>query len=158
MHSNPMPRISALIHAHNDERRLARTLETLRPMDEIVVLDHGSTDGTVRIAREYGARVVMATPERTKEDYAGECANEWIFVIKPDEALSEGLEASLYDFAAASPTGEKAYWVLVREQSSAGWQSAAQEVRLFRKQPPQGESKPASGMLAGDLLRYQSVH
>jgi glycosyltransferase involved in cell wall biosynthesis len=37
-----MPQLTALIHTHNDELRLGRALESLRPCDELLIFDHGS--------------------------------------------------------------------------------------------------------------------
>ena len=55
-----MTSITALLHTENDALRVGRVLETLYPCDQILVVDHGSRDASVRIAREYGARVVDA--------------------------------------------------------------------------------------------------
>ena len=52
------PRLSAALITFNEERNLPRVLESLRGVaDEVVVSDSGSTDGTVEIARSFGARV-----------------------------------------------------------------------------------------------------
>jgi glycosyltransferase involved in cell wall biosynthesis len=53
-----MPGITALIHTHNDGLRLGRCLETLYPCDDILVVDHGSDDWTLRVAHEYGAQII----------------------------------------------------------------------------------------------------
>lgn len=60
--------ISFVVPAHNEEALLSRTLRSIRLAAdaleprasdcEIVVVDDASTDGTVRVAREHGARVV----------------------------------------------------------------------------------------------------
>ncbi|TZF90854.1 glycosyltransferase family 2 protein [Cognatilysobacter lacus] len=56
-------RVSIILPAKNEEQGLARTLPALRamwPQAEIIVSDDGSTDGTGRVAAEYGARVVRS--------------------------------------------------------------------------------------------------
>jgi glycosyltransferase involved in cell wall biosynthesis len=63
-----MPLVSVVIPALNEESQLPRTLATLKNQDieaeyEIVVVDNGSTDGTVELARKSGARVVFS-PDR----------------------------------------------------------------------------------------------
>src|SRR2546429_9337423 len=56
-----MPSITALLHTENDALRLGRTLETLYPCDDVIVVDHGSRAGTVRPACQDGAREVSAS-------------------------------------------------------------------------------------------------
>ncbi len=50
-------KISATIITLNEERNIARAIESLRCCDEILMLDSGSTDRTVEIAENLGARV-----------------------------------------------------------------------------------------------------
>ena len=51
-------KISATIITFNEERNIARAIESLRCADEILVVDSGSSDRTVEIAENLGARVV----------------------------------------------------------------------------------------------------
>jgi glycosyltransferase involved in cell wall biosynthesis len=92
-------KISATIIARDEERNIARAIESLRCCDEIVVVDSGSVDRTVEIATELNARVV----ESPWRGYAGQknyaatqAAHDWILSIDADEALSEALEADLW--------------------------------------------------------------
>jgi glycosyltransferase involved in cell wall biosynthesis len=55
-----MREITAVVHTQDDGLRIGRCLETLYPCDEILIVDHGSKDGTVRVAQEYGARIMRA--------------------------------------------------------------------------------------------------
>jgi rhamnosyltransferase len=62
------PRASVIIRTKNEAQRLSDVLNSLKSQDydggvEIIVVDSGSTDGTVEIAREHGARVIEMTPE-----------------------------------------------------------------------------------------------
>lgn len=52
-----MPAISAVLIVKNEEKLLGRCLRSLAGLDEIVVLDTGSTDRTMRIAKDLGANV-----------------------------------------------------------------------------------------------------
>src|SRR4029077_20244831 len=58
--SVPSMKISAAIITYNEERNIARVLESLRCCDEIVVIDSGSNDRTVELATKLGARVIDA--------------------------------------------------------------------------------------------------
>ncbi len=51
-------KISAAIITYNEERNIARAIESLRCCDEIVVVDSGSNDRTVELAIKLGARVL----------------------------------------------------------------------------------------------------
>jgi glycosyltransferase involved in cell wall biosynthesis len=90
--------ISATIITLNEERNIARAIESLLCADEVVVVDSGSTDQTREIARRLGARVI----EEPWRGYAGQknfaaccAANEWILSLDADEELTEKLAAEI---------------------------------------------------------------
>lgn len=98
--------ISATIVTLNEERNIARAIESLRVVDEIVVVDSGSTDGTRAIAARLGARVI----EEKWRGYAGQknfaaaCASfEWILSIDADESVSEDLEGEILQLKKEGP-------------------------------------------------------
>lgn len=51
--------ISIVINTYNAEQYLARVLETVKDFDEIVVCDMESTDNTLKIAEQYGCKIVV---------------------------------------------------------------------------------------------------
>ena len=90
--------ISGTIITLNEERNLPRAIESLRCCDEILVVDSGSTDGTVAIAEKHGARVLDANWRgyAGQKNYASDqAAHDWVLSIDADEALSEDLEAEI---------------------------------------------------------------
>jgi len=97
----PKTKISALIHAYDNERSLGRTLDSLRPCDEVIVVDHNSNDDTAKIAREHGARVITGVPGVDRGAYSQDARNQWILCLLPQEALAEELEASLFEWSEA---------------------------------------------------------
>ena len=99
-------KISAAIITYNEERNIARVLESLRCCDEIVVVDSGSTDRTVELATKLGARVLdMAWRGYAgQKNYASECCeNDWVLSLDADEALSEALEAEIWQIKKNGP-------------------------------------------------------
>ncbi|HTF70340.1 MAG TPA: glycosyltransferase family 2 protein, partial [Edaphobacter sp.] len=85
-------KISATIITFNEERNIARVIESLRCCDEILVLDSGSNDRTEEIAVKLGARVVDASWRgyATQKNLAAELAtHDWILALDADESLSE---------------------------------------------------------------------
>jgi glycosyltransferase involved in cell wall biosynthesis len=92
-------KISATIITFNEERNVARVIESLRCCDEILVLDSGSNDRTVEIANKLGARVVEASWHgyAAQKNIAAQLAShDWILALDADESLSEALEAEIW--------------------------------------------------------------
>src|SRR4051794_16378374 len=115
-----MPAITALLHTHNDGLRVGRCLETLYPCDEILVVDHNSEDGTLRVAKEYGARILSA--QKIASDWYGSLAHaEWVLSLDPRESLTEALAASLFEWKLREVAEQKAFSLFLREETSEGW-------------------------------------
>lgn len=152
------------MHAHNDALRIGRCLETLHPCDEIVIVDHGSEDGTVHVAREYGARIVRASEERLAigDLWRREPRREdWILCLDPSESLSDGLAASLFEWkseALAASTSACSFFL--REETTQGWvENPVAQTRLvpatwqrWEGRFPQNEDSAL--VLEGELLRF----
>jgi glycosyltransferase involved in cell wall biosynthesis len=89
--------VSVIVATRNEEKNLPRCLEALRVAGEVYVIDSGSTDATVEIARSSGAHVVQfqyrgGWPK--KRQWAIEnlpLAFDWIFLVDADEALTPEL-------------------------------------------------------------------
>lgn len=150
-----MPQLTALIHTHNDESRLGRALESLRPCDELLIFDHASQDGTAAVAREYGARLLSAT-----EADLSRAKHDWILCLLPTEALGEGLEASLFEWKLAEHAASCAFSMVVREQAGDEWLSHPPTTRLVNRKARQWKGplpaeEPRAQLLAGDLLRFR---
>lgn len=99
-------KISATIITFNEERNIARAIESLRCCDEIVVVDSGSTDRTMEIAEKLGAHVVEAPwPGYSQQKNAASelAANDWILSVDADESLSEALEAEIWQIKKSGP-------------------------------------------------------
>ena len=99
-------KITATIITLNEERNIARAIESLRCCDEIVVVDSGSIDRTVELAQKLGARVVdeSFTGYASQKNKAAEAAShDWILSLDADEALSESLEAEIWQLKKNGP-------------------------------------------------------
>jgi glycosyltransferase involved in cell wall biosynthesis len=154
-----MPAITALLHTENDALRVGRALETLRACDEILVVDHGSRDATLHVAREYGARILKAGGSPT--DYLQSARHDWILCLEPRESLTEALEASLYQWKLEAPQREEsAFSVFLREETPGEWLSLPYpQTRLVPRNwnhwnghLPAGDSTALT--LEGELLRF----
>ncbi len=116
-------KISATIITCDEERNIARAIESLRCCDEIVVVDSGSVDRTVEIATKLGARVIESPwPGYAKQKNlaASKASFDWIFSIDADEALSEALEAEIWQLKKNGP-GYDAYTMPRMAQYLGRW-------------------------------------
>ncbi len=158
-----MPGICAILHTHNDARRLGRALETLRACDEVIVIDRGSGDCTLDVAREYGARVVSwaAEPRPSQTEPAAILALsacDWLLTLSSDESISELLEAELYEWRLAAPPFGL-YSLEIREQDTGGeWHVLAPEPRLLHRScfadPQHLHTGNHRKLLQGSILRF----
>ena len=99
-------KISATIITLNEERNIARAMESLRCCDEIVVVDSGSRIGRRRSLQSSarGWSTACGRVTRSRKNYGGEqAANDWILSIDADEALSEALEGEIWQIKKSGP-------------------------------------------------------
>lgn len=92
-------KISAIIICKNEETRIRRCLESIKWVDEIVIVDSGSTDDTLKIAGEFTDKIYenldwqgFGLQKRIAEDKA---SNDWVLAIDADEVLSEELQQEI---------------------------------------------------------------
>lgn len=92
-------KISACLIVCNEEKNLARCLQSVAPLvDEIVVVDSGSADRTVEIARSFNARVI-AQPwlgyVGQKNFVLSQATHPWVLSIDADEEISPELASAI---------------------------------------------------------------
>lgn len=109
--------LSVAIIARNEAHRIARCLKSVAFADQIVVLDSGSTDDTVAIARGLGADVEV-TPDwpgfgPQKNRALARCRYRWVLSIDADEQISDALAAEILQVLRAAPAEATVagYWL-----------------------------------------------
>jgi glycosyltransferase involved in cell wall biosynthesis len=99
-----MPRLSVTVIALNQEANLGPCLETVAFADDLVVVDTGSTDGTLEVARTYTPRV-FSSPwlgfGRTKNFALDQAEGDWVFSLDTDERVPPELQAEIQAVLAA---------------------------------------------------------
>ena len=133
--------ISVLILTKNEEQDLPACLESVTWCDDIHVFDSYSTDNTVEIATNAGARVTQRQFDNWAEHQNWGLKNipfkyDWVFYIDADERISAGLKEALLNFDTAT-TGAVAYEIQRRDFAWNGnWLKNSQispfYLRLFR--------------------------
>jgi glycosyltransferase involved in cell wall biosynthesis len=89
--------ISAIIATRNEARLLGRCLDSIRFCNELMVVDLQSTDDSVAVAEQRGARVIHseripAGAEQLLPELVPTAENDWILLLDPDSPLGEPLE------------------------------------------------------------------
>ena len=87
--------ISLVMIVKNEEKNLAKCLNSVENLvDEIVIVDSGSTDKTIEIAKTFGAKIFKREFDSfsNQKNYALSIAtNEWVLHLDADEVLSKEL-------------------------------------------------------------------
>ena len=101
-----MPRLSVVVITRNEAANIRAALESVRWAEELVVVDSGSTDDTLRIAGEIADRV-------TAHDWAGYgaqknhatelAAHDWVLSLDADERVSPALAREIRALLQAEP-------------------------------------------------------
>jgi glycosyltransferase involved in cell wall biosynthesis len=124
-----VPKLSVTVIARDEAAEIGAALDSVRWADEIVVIDSGSTDDTVRIARQYTDRVI----ERewpgyvAQKNYAASVAsNDWILSLDADERVTPALASEIRAALERTPTVSafrvpRVTWHLGRWIRSTDW-------------------------------------
>ena len=162
--------LSTCLITRNEEHNLPRVLNSVRGVaDEIVVVDCGSTDRTLEIARDYNARVITQAWTNFAEQKniaAAAASHDWILSLDADEELSPELRDALLAWKKKEP--EFAVYEFARRTWYLGgwvwhtrWYPDYQR-KLYRRdkskfEVPEHATPKFAGpvdRLEGDLLHY----
>jgi len=164
------PTLSVAMIARNEEANLPRTLDSIRWVDEIVIVDSGSTDRTPEIARSYGAKHTFNRDFRgfgPQKDLAIDaCTSDWIYLLDADEIVTPELAKEIQQVL--EDPQYQAYWqprvnLFMDRWIRHGGFYPDRKLRLFKRgvahmagaEPHGTPYYPGSkGTLKNDLLHY----
>ena len=105
--------VSCFIIAFNEADRIARTIASVADwVDEVIVIDSGSTDDTVAVAQAAGAEVIYnAWPGFGQQKRFGEeqCRNDWLLNLDADEVVTPLLRLAISNLFQGGPPMLAAY-------------------------------------------------
>ncbi len=137
-----MSKISAVLIVRNEEKNIKDCLESIKWMDEIVVVDQSSTDRTVDICKEYTDKVFVVEAkgycEPDRMFAVSKASSQWIFYIDADERVSYDLAQEIRFIISKQHPENDCYYVarktffVGRWIKGCGWWPGY-VVRLFRK-------------------------
>lgn len=165
-----MRKLTVTVITFNEARHLAAALESVAWADEIVVVDGGSSDDTVAVARRYTDRVICRDwpgfgPQK---NYAASLAtNDWILTLDADERVTPTLAAAMRETLAGDPSAaayrmRRLSWHLGRWVRSTDWYPDYQTRLYDRRRAEWVDRKVHEGLivdgritlLPGELHHY----
>ena len=160
------PSLSTVIIAQDEVDRIGRLLQSLSFVDEIVVVDSGSTDGTQRLCEQSGARVVhhpWPGFAAQKQFALEQATGEWVLNLDADEAVPADLAADIQAAIRKAPASTAGYEMprlsryLGRWIRHGGWYPDRQ-LRLVRNGRAQWKQSDLHERLVvdGDVSRLDS--
>ena len=165
-----MPDLSATIITRNEERNIARAIRSLTCADEVIVVDSGSTDDTVAVAKSLGSRAVVHEFEgfAAQKNFAtSQARNDWVLSLDADEELDLVAQKAVKKWKAVEPRAAgyrfaRCAHYLGKWIRHSGWYPDY-KLRLFDRRagewrgPYVHESVTVSGSvetLPGEILHY----
>ncbi|MDH5777448.1 MAG: glycosyltransferase family 2 protein [Gammaproteobacteria bacterium] len=168
-----MPSLSAVLIVKNEESTLSECLATVDWADEIVIVDAGSTDATIDIAKKHTNKVFVepdwqgyGVQRQRAQSYA---TGDWVLMLDADEQITKELQQSIQKVVAVN-NQDKVYalprlsWVFGRFIRHCGWYPDY-VIRLYpRNKAAYGDDKVHEKLifpetmnvekLKGDLLHF----
>ena len=132
--------LTAIIPTLNEEHNIKEVIESVSFAEEIIIVDSLSTDNTVAIATELGAKVIQHEYENSasQKNWAiPQAKNEWILIVDSDERITGALREEIISVLRNSPD-KNSYWIyrsnffMGKKIRFSGWQND-RVIRLFKR-------------------------
>jgi glycosyltransferase involved in cell wall biosynthesis len=167
-----MCKLSVYMITFNNTRTVEDALKALQWVDEIVVIDSFSTDGTLEIAQKYASKVEQRAWPGFRDQYqyaADACSHDWLMFVDADEVIPVDLAQEIQEELRANQqrsqaeqiaayTCQRRTWYLDRWIQHGGW-VPDREIRVYNRQ----QAKWAGGLHAklatdGRVMEFKGVY
>jgi glycosyltransferase involved in cell wall biosynthesis len=138
---NERLKISGVVIAYNDAPNIRKCLESLHWVDELIVIDSHSTDGTTEICLEYTPHVFHYPFQgfgTLRNQALSHATHDWIFSLDTVEVVTPDIQEEIQGLLAQGPSAQ-AYMVprlnyfLGRSITHCGWYPDYRQPQLFHK-------------------------
>ena len=136
-----MKTLSVVISALNEEKKIGRTLSSVRFADEIIVVDNGSTDETSKIARSFGAKVFKRKNNKmlnVNKNYGFlKAHSDWILCLDADEEIPLDLKNEI-QLVLSAEEDVSGFWITRKNIIFGKWIQHGlwwpdKQLRLFKR-------------------------
>ncbi len=143
-----MQKISAIIPTYNEEHNIIDAIESVSWADEILIVDSFSTDRTIQLAKEKGAKIIQREYQysASQKNWAiPQAKNQWILLLDADERVSDKLRIEIQKTLENEFVND-AYWIkrqnyfMGKKVRFSGWQGD-KVIRLFKRDVCRYEDK-----------------
>ena len=146
--------LSVVIITYNEEANLGRTLESVLPLvgdgkGEIIVVDSGSTDRTVEIARSHGAKVFIENWKgyaAQKNSAIEKASGDWILSLDADEEVELELAAEIAFLKTPAAASQADRFERVKQPGYLMTPQSRREMRSLAKQKGWSEDSYSAEM------------
>lgn len=170
-----IPQLSVVLATYNEEANLARCLTSVSGLAaEIIIVDGGSVDKTVSIAKKFHAKIISTTNPPNfhinKNKGIDAATGDWVLQLDADEVVSDQLASQIREVI-SSPGPNNGFWINRRNYFldrflTKGGQYPDPTLRLYRRGfgrlpardvHEQAVVSGAVGQLSADLLHYRDT-
>jgi glycosyltransferase involved in cell wall biosynthesis len=139
-----MPKLSLCMIVKNESANLAQCLDSVKDVvDEMIVMDTGSTDDTIDIAKTYGAKVPLYAWQNNfseaRNEALGHVTGEWVLVLDADEVFNAAIVPTIRQ---AMENDTHLAINFLRQEIGADQSPYSLVSRLFRKHPQVNFTRP----------------
>ena len=144
-----MATISVLLPTFNEADKILECLESVKWADEILVVDSYSTDATIDIVSQYGARLIQheyINSARQKNWAIPQCKYDWVLQIDADEQLEHGAQEEIKERISKAEPDVQAFRLARKNHILGSWIRVGNlypdyQTRLFRRDQGRFEEK-----------------
>lgn len=137
-----MAKVSVVISAFNEEKKIADCLDSVKWADEIVLVNSSSTDKTVEIAKKYTSKIYTRPNNRVlnvNKNYGfTKATGDWILSLDADERITPELKKEIYERITHNSSPINGFWIPRKNiifgkliKSEMWWPDY--QLRLFKK-------------------------
>ena len=153
---NNMSKLSVVISAFNEEKKIEDCLESASFADEIIFIDNFSTDNTLEIAKKYTSKIFVTENNPmlnvSKNFGFSKAKNDWIFSLDADERIMDSLKKEIQSIIKNDKKDVNGFWIPRKNIifgkwiEHTGWYPDYQ-LRLFKKGKGKFEEKHVHEMI-----------